>query len=74
MKVATRLRAGLGPNANGLKVRSALKAGGFQLGNANGLKVRSALKAGQGPNANGLKVRSAVKAGAINGNALKVRR
>jgi len=52
---------------SGLKVRSTVRAGGFQGNHSrSGLKVRSAVKAGgfQGNhNRSGLKVRSAVKAG-----------
>src|SRR6185312_792530 len=66
---------------SGLKVRSAIKAGGLTINhNRSGLKVRSAVKAGGltiNHNRSGLKVRSAVKAGGLtinhNRSGLKVR-
>jgi len=54
---------------NGLKVKSAIKAGGINTENHNrsGLKVKSAIKAGgintENHNRSGLKVKSAIKAG-----------
>jgi len=58
---------------NGLKVKSAVKGGGFGPNNhnRNGLKVKSAVKGGGfGPNNHnraGLKVRAGVKAGSCLG-------
>lgn len=77
MTIRTQLRAGAngkGQNLNhseALQVRTALRAGGLNLGNHNeALKVRTALKAG-GVNLNhneALRVRSALKAGKLTAN------
>lgn len=45
MTVSTKVKAGLGGNANGLEVRTQVKAGGATFGNANGLKVFGATPA-----------------------------
>src|SRR5688572_32329639 len=60
----TLFRSGVLSGNHGLRVRSAVKAGGLNSSN-HGLRVRSSVKAGALMPNHGLRVRSAVKAGGL---------